>query len=147
MPKYSLTRKGNVVQCKWNCTANHEHFVGSYERAIKYFGIEENEIKSYGNLMNIIIYHQTSQQTIPKLSNELFDILINSMSEHKYFVQNSKRENEALKLLNEAKKLGYIFDEKIVQSIKKANEIEYNVKREKRLYMYNLWRDYITKFT
>lgn len=139
MPKWSLTNKGNVIQCKWDCKANHEHFVGSYERAVKYFGVEQNEIKSYGNLMNIIIYQQTSQHTVPKLSNELYDILINAMSEHKYWVSANERHSKAIEILKEAREKGYIMDELICKTIdKKAKD---NVNQQRRKYMFEIWID------
>ena len=137
MAKYSLTSKGNVVQCKWNCKENHEHFVGTYERAVKYFGVEQEDIQSYGNLMNIIIYQQTSQYTVPKLSNELYDILMNAMSEHKYWVVPSKRHSEALRILSLANKKGYIMDELICKTIEtKAAD---NKNQQSRKYMYEKW--------
>lgn len=137
MPKYSLTNKGNVVQCKWNCECNHEHYVGSYERAVKYFGVETKEIKSYGNLLNIVIYHQTSQFTVPKLSNELYDILINAMAEHKYWEPVADRHDRALEVLDLAKRKGYITDELICKTItEKASD---NIKAQKRKYMFELW--------
>lgn len=141
MPKWSLTNKGNVIQCKWNCKLYHEHFVGCYERAVKYFGIEQNEINSYGNLFNIVIYHQTNSNTIRKLSNELYDILISAMAEHKYWVAVEKRHEKALEILNIAKKKGYIIDELICKTInknfKKGQKINLNLKN--RIYNYKLW--------
>lgn len=135
MPKYSLTSKGNVIQCRWNCQANHEHFVGNYEQAIKYFGIEEQNIKSYGELLNIIIYHQTSQYTIPKLSNELYYILIDAMSEHKYWVAKYNRKSKALEILDEAEKKGYIFDQKILETLSRSDKRS----SKERIYAYNKW--------
>lgn len=135
MPKWSLTNKGNVIQCKWNCKANHEHYIGTYERAVKYFGVLQNEIKSYGNLLNIIIYHQTSQYTVPKLSNELYDILINAMSEHKYWIEPNARHAEAIKTLDLANSKGYIFDALICKTIDERG----NDNAKKRKYMYELW--------
>ena len=139
MPKWSLTKNGNVVQCKWDCKANHEHYIGTYEHAVKYFGIDQNEINSYGNLFNIIIYHQTSQYTVPKLSNELYDILINAMSEHKYWTPTEKREEKAFETLDLAKKSGYIIDDKICKSIdEKAKD---NHKQQRRKYMFEIWKN------
>lgn len=137
--KFSITNKGNVVQCKWNCNCNHEHYIGTYENALKYFGVDTNNIKSYGNLKNIIIYHQTSQYTIPKLSNELYDILINAMSEHKYWVEPINRENKAFELLSWANENNYLNDKIIYKTLK--NNSESNLKVQKRLYMYELWKD------
>lgn len=139
MPKYSLTEKGNVVQCKWNCQCNHEHYVGTYERAVKYFGIEQNEIQSWGNLANIIIYHQTSQHTVPKLSNELYDILMSAMSEHKYWVEPNLRHDKAMEMLAYAKQKGYIMDDLICKTIEtKAKD---NVNQQRRKYMFEKWCD------
>lgn len=137
MPKWSLTNKGNVIQCKWDCKANHEHYVGTYERAVIYFGVEQDEIKSYGNLINIVIYHQTSQHTVPKLSNELYDILINAMCEHKYWTIPKERHKKAMETLKLAKEKGYIMDDLICETIeKKAKD---NVNQQRRKYMYELW--------
>lgn len=135
MAKYSLTNKGNVVQCKWNCACNHEHYIGTYERAVKYFGIEQDEIKSYGNLLNIIIYHQTSQYTVPKLSNELYDIMISAMSEHKYWTKPSERHKRAMETLKIANKKNYIMDKIICKTIEEKG----NINAKKRKYMYEVW--------
>lgn len=137
MPKYSLTNKGNIVQCKWNCQARHEHYVGTYEQAVKYFGIDENEIQSYGNLENIVIYHQTSPNAVRKLSNELYDILISAMSQHKYWVPENKRHETAINILKKFKKSGFIMDEAIIKTIK----IKYkdNINQNRRVYMYERW--------
>lgn len=137
MPKYSVTNKGNVIQCKWNCQCNHEHYIGTYENAVKYFGIDTNEIQSYGNLMNIIIYQQTSQFTIPKLSNELYEKLIDAMSEHKYWVPQDQRHNKAMEILNQAEKAGFIKDDIICKTIKE----KVNVKSQRRVYLFELWKD------
>lgn len=139
MPKYSLTKNGNVIQCKWNCNCNHKHFVGTYENALKFFDVNTEDIQSYGNLINVVIYHQTSQYTIPKLTFELYDILINVMSEHKYWVEPSMRHNEAMETLQKAKKLGIIDDNKIYKSIK--NKYSNNPKQNKRIYLNNKWLD------
>ena len=129
-----------MVQCKWNCKANHEHYVGTYERAIQYFGVNEDEIKNYGNLINIIIYQQTSQQTVRKFSNELYDILISAMSEHKYWVPAKDRHKTALETLTLAKKKGYIMDDLIAKTIK-SEKYKDNLKQQRRLYMYEKWID------
>lgn len=139
MPKYSLTNNGNVVQCKWDCKCNHEHYIGTYERAVKYFGVSQNDIQSYGDIFNIIYYHQTSQFTIPKLSNELYDILIDSMSEHKYWTPENLRHQKAIEALNKAKKAGLIKDIQICKTIKEKG----NVKSKQRVYIYNLWCEQI----
>ena len=135
MPKYSLTKNNNVIECKWNCNINHKHFVGTYENAIKYFDIDQSEIKSYGDLMNIIIYHQTSQYTTPKLSNELYDILIRSMAEHKYWVEPKLRHEKALELLEKSNKINLIIDKKICKRLEDIGTF----KTKNRLYAYNLW--------
>lgn len=137
MALYSLTKNGNVVQCKWNCKCQHEHYNGSYEQAIKYFGIDQKEIQSWGNLKNIIIYHQTSQYTVPKLSNELYDILISAMAQHKYFVPLDKRKETAMQILDWAKCNNYIKDELICKTINK--KAKNNIKQQRRVYMYELW--------
>lgn len=137
MPKWSLTEKGNVIQCKWNCEKEHEHYIGTYERAVKYFGIEQEYIKSYGHLMNIIIYHQTSQYTVPKLSNELYDILINAMAEHKYWVPFNQRHEKAIAILKEAKEKGYLIDNLICKTIEKTAAD--NLNQQRRKYLFEKW--------
>ena len=118
MAVYSLTNKGNVVKCKWNCSANHEHYQGTFDGALKYFGV--SEVKSWGNLMNIVIYHQTSDRTFPKLSNELFDILVHAQSDHKYWAAALEREENALKVLDEAEKAGLIYDSKLLPMLESS---------------------------
>lgn len=137
MPIYSLTNKGNVVKCKANCQCNHEHYIGTYERAVKYFGIKEDEIQSWGNLINIVVYHQTSQYTIPKLSNELYDILIDAMSEHKYWVEADRRHEKAMEILKLANQKGYIIDDRICKTI--SEKAQDNFKQQRRKYMFELW--------
>lgn len=135
MPMFSLTKKGNVVQCKSNCKVSHKHFVGKYEDAIKYFGIDESEIRPYGDLINVIAYKQTNGRFPPKLSNELYDICVNLMSEHKYYVQPKYRKDKAFELLGNAQSLGLIFDDLIIKSLKargRKNDLS-------RIYMYEKW--------
>lgn len=135
MPMFSLTKKGNVVQCKSNCKASHKHFVGKYEDAIKYFGIDESEIKPYGTLINVIAYKQTNGRYPPKLSNELYDICIKLMSEHKYYVPAKDREDKAIELLDDANSKGLIFDDLIIKSLK-ARGRKNNLSR---IHMYEKW--------
>ena len=139
MPKYSLTKNGNVVQCKWNCHCNHKHYVGTYENALNFFDVDLKEVHNYGDLINIVIYHQTSQYTIPKLTYELYNILIDSMSEHKYWVEPSMRHDEAIKTLQKANNIGLIEDNKIYNTIK--NKESNNPKQNRRIYMNDLWLD------
>lgn len=135
MPKWSLTNKGNVIQCKWNCKANHEHYIGTYERAVKYFGVDSNEIKSYGKLINLVIYHQTSDRTIRKLSNELYDILISAQSEHKYWAPVEKRCENAIETLDTARKMGLIMDDLLIERFSKSDKNS----DKQRLYMFKRW--------
>lgn len=135
MAIYSLTEKGNVIKCKWDCKSNHEHYLGTYEQAVRYFGVEQSEIKSWGNLLNIVVYHQTSQWTVPKLSNELYDILMSAMCEHKYWTPPNERHGKAMKTLDKAAAKGFIMDEKICRTIDKSD----NLKAKSRKYMYEVW--------
>ena len=137
MPKWSITNKGNIVQCKSDCKLNHEHYIGTYEMAVKYFGIDQSKINNYGKLINIIFYHQTSQYTVRKFSNELYDLLIKSMSEHKYWIEPKYREKKAFETLNEANKIGLIMDKTIEKSITDKYSENYN--QQRRLYLYKIW--------
>ena len=147
MALYTITNKGNIIKCKWNCELNHEHYNGTYENALKYFCVSEEDkdnIKSYGNLMYVILYHQTSDKTIPKLSNELFDILIRLQKEHKYWALEKDREKNAYELLDKAKEKGLLFDDKIIESLKSVAEnedlqISRRNKAKSRIYYYEKW--------
>lgn len=133
MPIYSLTNKGNVVQCKWNCQSNHEHYQGTFEGALKYFGIYD--VKSWGNLINIVVYHQTSDKTVPKLSNELFDILVRAQSNHKYWAVPLERESNALKIIEEAEKAGLIYDENLIKILESSDRKA----SQSRVWAYRKW--------
>lgn len=135
MSKYSLTNKGNVIQCKWNCESKHDHYFGNYEGAIKYFGLDTSEIKTYGKLINIIIFHQTSDCTVRKFSNELYDILMHAMSQHKYFIEQANRHDEAMEILDQAKKMNLILDDELSQKIN--DNSKYNSQRRK--YIFQEW--------
>lgn len=121
MALYHLTNKGNVVQCKIGCDLKHEHYLGTYSLALKYFGIEDNGVKSYGKLINVIFYHQTDNRTFPKLSNELFDILIKAQSEHKYWSPEKDRQKNAFDALKQAEKEGLLYDEKLLKVLKSSD--------------------------
>lgn len=122
MPLYSLTKKENVVECKWNCKIKHEHYLGSYENALKYFGVDSKEVKSYGKLINIIIFHQTNERTARKFSNELFDIMVRAQSEHKYFAVPEEREENAFQALEIADKMGLIMDDLLLEKLENSEK-------------------------
>ena len=135
MPFYHLTTKGNVVKCKSPCTLKHEHYLGSYEAAIKYFGVDEEEPQGWGKLENIVLYHQTSGFTVPKLTNELFDILVQAQSEHKYWAAPNKREERAMEVIEKSRKAGFIMDELILKTLRNSDR-----KASKdRIYAYEKW--------
>lgn len=121
MPKFRLTPNGNVVQCNYSCT-QHEHYIGTYENALVYFGVEKEGVKAYGNLMNIMIYHQLSGYTVPKLSNELYDILMSAMAEHKYWVPLDQRKEKALEMLDLAEEKELLRDDLIIASLQKRGK-------------------------
>ena len=136
MPLYTLTDKGNVIECKWNCSRKHEHYLGKYEDALKYFGMNPNEVKSYGKLINIIIYHQTNERTARKFSNELFDIMVKAQSEHKYFAPSSLREENALEALDQANEMGLIYDEILLEKLEKSDRRQSRY----RCYLFKEWQ-------
>ncbi len=133
MPIFSLTSKGNVVQCGSNCQCKHEHFVGSYEGALKYFGVSDPQ--SWGKLMNVILYHQTSDRTFPKLSNELYDILVKAQAEHKYYAPQEQRSQNALDTIEEAEKHGLIYDERLLKILERSDR---QASRD-RVYWFKKW--------
>lgn len=130
------TKKGNVIQTKPGASnKNTDLFVGSYEDALNHFGIDQNEIKNYGELINIVIYRQTSEFTTPLLSNELYDILISAQSEHKYWAPKEKRHDNAIKTLEEAKRLYLLHDDEIIETLSKSPKF----KVKQRIYFYEKW--------
>lgn len=135
MPKFSLTNKDNVIQCKWDCKANHEHYIGRYEDAVKYFGVDQNEIKSYSDIYYLIQYHQTSDRTNVKLSSELYDIIYRAQSDHYYWAHPEDRHQNALDALDRAEKAGIIYDERLLASFEKSER--HNTKS--RVYMHKKW--------
>lgn len=135
MGLYSLTSKEKVIQCKWDCKINHEHYQGSFENAVKYFGVEPSTVKSGGRLLNIVIYHQTDARTTKKLSNELFDILMVAQSNKKYFEDPKNREEKALEALDQAKSLNIIYDDEIVAKLSKSDRSQSHF----RIKLYKSW--------
>ena len=118
MALYSLTKNGNVIKCPYNCTKNHEHYQGTFDGALEFFGVKE--VKNYGRLIDIIMYHQTSNRTAPKLSNELFYILVRAQGEHKYWAPKHEREKNAFEALELAERAGFIYDDKLVPILKES---------------------------
>jgi hypothetical protein len=138
---WKLTGNGNVVRCGKNDTAD-DIYSGTYELAVKYFGINQDDIKPYGRLINIVIFQQTSGRTVRKLSNELFDILVNAQSEHKWWAPPQQREQRAIDTIDEAQKMGLIFDDQIVHRLEKSDRKN----DQNRLYMFHLWqKDFYSK--
>ena len=135
MSLYGVTEKGNVVQCPYNCNKRHQHYQGTYERALKFFGLSEEEPQPWGKLINVIMYHQTSDRTFPKLSNELFDILMLAQAEHKYWAPEAKREALAMEAIEEARRAGWIFDEELLERLKKSDRKA----SQDRVYEYERW--------
>lgn len=136
MPLYTITNKENVIECKWNCEKKHEHFLGSYESALKYFGVDSSTVKNYGKLINIVIYHQTNDRTARKFSNELFDILVRAQSEHKYYSPVKQREENAYKTLEIAKEMNLILDEELLEKFKDSERQQTRY----RCYKFNEWK-------
>lgn len=137
MPKYTVTDKGDIRECKWNCSTKHEHYVGSYESALKYFGIDQEDVESKGKLINVIIYYQTSDQvSVRRLSNELFDMLVYKQSDKRFFAPVNEREINAIEALNKAYDLDIIYDERLLKWMRKSEKYKENA----RAYAYDAWR-------
>lgn len=129
---WSVNNKGMLFKCKYNCDKNHEHYYGTYEGALKYFGVNHNDPKYKGDLMNVIIYHQFDPKTITKTSNELYYIIIKAMSTKKYWVDENNRHKESMDLLEKCKEKHLIFDDEIFENINTEN-------KRKRKYRYDQW--------
>lgn len=139
MSRWSVNSAGKVVQCGLDCKCEHEHYVGSYEMAVKYFCVDEDEIKSYGNLLHIVVAHQTMPQFAPKLSNELYEILIQAQAEKKYWSPVEQRHERALKAIEDGEKLGVVNDSKLLEKLEKSERMQ----SQKRVYMYRRWESTI----
>ena len=131
-------KRNKVVMCDSCCNKNHSHYSGKYEDALIYFtgGTEANiNNKHFGNLMNVIIAHQTNDKFINKTSAELYDILYRSSKSCKYYIEASDEERERYihDLLDEAFDLGLIYDERICKSILEGNSNKIQLKRANKL--------------
>lgn len=136
MARFTINNKGKVKQCKWNCSIKHEHYEGSYESAVKYFGEDPEEIESYGKLINIIIYYQTSDYVrVRRLSNELFDDLVYKQSLKSHFAPAEDRESNAIEALNIAYDMNIIYDERLLLWLRKSEKY----KEKYRAYSYDAW--------
>jgi hypothetical protein len=133
MALYALTEKGKVVECPYNCSKNHEHYQGTFENALKYFGVDE--VKGWGKLMNIIVYHQTSGMTVPKLTNELLDILVKAQKERKYWSNPEEREQMALDAIANAERIGLISDERLLDMLRNSERDA----AKSRIWAYEKW--------
>ena len=130
------TKNGNVISTKPGKSNKHKDlYVGTYENALNHFGVDENSIQNYGELINIVIYRQTSEFTIPMLTNELYDLLVDAQSEHKYWAPKDQRHNNAIKTLQEAKSLHLLFDDQIIKTLSKSTKR----RSQQRLYFYDKW--------
>lgn len=128
-------KNGHVTNVKPNDTDAKEIYTGSYENALKYFGVDGNSLEGYGKLIHLVIYHQTDDRTFKKLSSELFDILIRAQSEMKYWAPPNKRKENALNTLDQAEALGLIFDEDL-KSVLRSSDRKAS---KNRLYMHQKW--------
>lgn len=135
MSVYSLNNLGDMVTCKFGCQKHDFHYSGAYEGALKFYGIDPKEIKPYGELINIVIFHQTSEFTVRKFSSELYNTLVDAQSEHKYFAPVADRHRRAMETLDEAEKTGLLCNEDLLKTLS-ARETTTN---ERRLYRYNAW--------
>ena len=117
MAVWGCTKRGDVI--KVPPSYKGETYVGTYEQALKWFGVTAG--KSWGDLMNVVVYHQTDPRTFPKLSSELFDILVRAQSEHKYWTEPSMRESVAIATIEKAEKVGLVQDERLLEVLKKSD--------------------------
>lgn len=140
MAFYTMTNNGNVVEVLYKDLGKyHDVYSGSYKDAVKYFGVKPDEVKSYGRLIDVVIYRQTSLNCKPLLSNELFDKLVYIQSQHKYWCADpEKRIDNALEAIDKAKKWSLIFDDDIIANLKRKSEDE-SISRRKQLdYLYRI---------
>ena len=100
-------------------------FQGSYERALQYFGIDLNltveedakdgTLFGAGDLLKLVMYHQTNEHATPKLTNELYDILMAAQCEKHYWAAPQQREARTYETLQKAQSLGLLQDEQILK--------------------------------
>lgn len=134
------TRTDRVVRCSYKCEREHEHFVGTYEKAMIYFKGEPDTERGHKNLKDIVIYHQLSPDTLTKSSAELYDILIDACAKKEYWVPVQDRHSVVMEVLAEAEKEYMIKDDEI---FKKAKQEGSNKRMMKRLYKQERWESMI----
>lgn len=123
--QWSINNKGQVIMCGYKCKAKHEHLVGTYEQAMRYFtGSTEvaKNSKHYGKLINIVYVHQTNERFITKTSSELYNILMKNASTKKYWIPEEERHEKVLEVLRIAKDKHLLSDEDIIEAIKAKGE-------------------------
>ena len=106
MSKLKLEGRNN----RW--TYGTSTFTGSYKDACDYFGVEIEEGRR--NLYNIVIHHQLDSRTMTKMSNELYDKMMNAMTKPEYWTDPSDRNAKAIATLEKAYEDALIRDQEIL---------------------------------
>lgn len=127
-----------VVRCGRGCNKPHEHFVGTYEKALQYFGVDPTEVSGHKQLIDIVIFHQLSDRTVTKTSSELYYILMRACSEPQYWVPPQDRHHVVMDVLRSCRDKYLIKDDEILRS---AREGRSNRRGLRRLHHQEKWEE------
>lgn len=133
---WSFDPRRGVVRCGWNCNRSHEHFSGTYQAALNYFGVDQRDVSGYKKLKDIVVFHQLSDRTLTKTSSELYEILIEACSKPQYWVPEEDRHRVVMEVLESCKDSYLIKDDEILE---KARRGESNRRGMQRLYRQEKW--------
>lgn len=114
----------------------YEYFVGTFEKAVEYFGITIDKTKTNNKkLIDIVIYHQLDDRALTKTSAELFDLLVRACSTKNYWENEENRLNTVMDTIVKAKELSLIHDEEILKDCIKSTSKSQN----SRVFRYYTW--------
>ena len=132
-----LDKNGIVRECRKKDQPG-VFYIGSYEGALKYFDVDPNAPEypdSIGDPWNIIVYYQLSGFALPRLSNEIYDILEAAMKRPKFWVQPDKRHETIMGLIEKAEKAKIIDNDLLIKSLNNRGSIT----DKRRIFAYNKW--------
>lgn len=134
---WAYNAKAKVLfKCKYDCEKKHDHFVGKYEDAIKYFTGGQIEMeKGYGDLIDIVIFYQLNDDVITRTSAELYYQMMDAAATKKYWIPAEHRQKYVMEKLKQAEKLDLIKDEEILRDLRKSGK----KRSERRIYRQEKW--------
>lgn len=112
---WTVGKDGTVVKCSYKCERDHDHFIGSYEKAMKFLVGPIDQTKGKKKLKDIVMTHQLDERMLTKTSAELYSILMSACETKQYWIPSEQRHQEVMDTLDECERDHLIMDKQIFE--------------------------------